>query len=218
MEKMMDVMNGLEMINHDGVAVVGSRTVANRFEKEHFIVTRDIEKLIDDMIKVNGENSQPTNLYDENSQPTNLGNEINVEKYFIESFYVTDRGRTYKEYLLTRDGFSLLVMGYEGTKALKWKLQYIDAFNMMEQEIKRLLQEKLEMEKYITKSVVRQLRIAKEDRDNSWQIQGDRKDIIDEYERFVRSIDESSLTREQRGLLAKIDALRELTGNVWITK
>lgn len=208
MEKMMDVMNGLEMINHDGVAVVGSRTVANRFEKEHFIVTRDIEKLIDDMIKVNGENSQPTNLYDE----------INVEKYFIESFYVTDRGRTYKEYLLTRDGFSLLVMGYEGTKALKWKLQYIDAFNMMEQEIKRLLQEKLEMEEYITKSVVRQLRIAKEDANKSWQIQGDRKAIIDEYERFVRSIDESSLTREQRGLLAKIDALRELTGNVWITK
>ena len=42
----------------------------------------------------------------------------------------------YTEYLLTRDGFSLLVMGFTGSRALEWKLKYIEAFNKMEQAIK----------------------------------------------------------------------------------
>ena len=39
-------------------------------------------------------------------------------------------------YLMDRDGFSLLVMSFKGEKALKWKLDFIDAFNAMEQEIR----------------------------------------------------------------------------------
>ena len=54
----------------------------------------------------------------------------------MESEYTTERGRKYKEYLLTRDGFSLLVMGFTGSRALEWKLKYIEAFNKMEQAIK----------------------------------------------------------------------------------
>lgn len=46
------------------------------------------------------------------------------------------RGNEYTEYLLTRDGFSLLVMGFTGSRALEWKLKYIEAFNKMEQAIK----------------------------------------------------------------------------------
>ena len=41
-------------------------------------------------------------------------------------------GRSQPEYLCTRDGVSLLVMGFTGEGALKWKLKYIDAFNQME--------------------------------------------------------------------------------------
>jgi hypothetical protein len=33
---------------------------------------------------------------------------------------------------MNRDGFSLLVMGFTGKKALEWKLKYIEAFNKME--------------------------------------------------------------------------------------
>jgi phage regulator Rha-like protein len=44
--------------------------------------------------------------------------------------------RTQKEYLLTRDGFSLVVMGFTGQKALQWKLKYIEAFNKMEAQLK----------------------------------------------------------------------------------
>ena len=56
---------------------------------------------------------------------------------FIESKYQHPQNKQYyKEYLLTRDGFSLLVMGFTGAKALQWKLKYIEAFNKMEQYIK----------------------------------------------------------------------------------
>ena len=37
---------------------------------------------------------------------------------------------------MDRDGFSLLVMGFTGKKALEWKLKYIDAFNQMEETLK----------------------------------------------------------------------------------
>lgn len=40
-----------------------------------------------------------------------------------------------KCYLMTRDGFSLLVMGFTGQKALEWKLRYIEAFNEMENSL-----------------------------------------------------------------------------------
>ncbi|EAI3887237.1 Rha family transcriptional regulator [Campylobacter fetus] len=39
-------------------------------------------------------------------------------------------------YNLTRDGFSLLVMGFTGEKAYKWKVEFINAFNKMEAMIK----------------------------------------------------------------------------------
>ena len=42
-------------------------------------------------------------------------------------------------FLMNRDGFSLLVMGFTGKKALEWKLKYIKAFNQMEEQIKSLL-------------------------------------------------------------------------------
>lgn len=58
--------------------------------------------------------------------------------YFIPSTYQDDKGETRNEYLLTRDGFSLLVMGFTGQKALEWKLKYIDAFNQMETALREV--------------------------------------------------------------------------------
>lgn len=104
-------MNEIILQNKNGQILASSRDVAERFGKEHDKVCRDIKKLL-------------------KSQPTKLASE------FIESEYLTDRGRTYTEYLLTRDGFSLLCMGFTGDKALEWKLKYIEAFNKMEETIK----------------------------------------------------------------------------------
>ena len=44
---------------------------------------------------------------------------------FHESSYTAGTGKSYKEYFMNRDGFSLLVMGFTGKKALEWKIKYI---------------------------------------------------------------------------------------------
>ena len=96
----------------DGELVVTSRQIAVNFEKEHKNIIRDIEKLIKEDSSI-------------------LSNAL-----FIESDYTNSNNRKFKEYLLTRDGFSLLVMGFTGSKALQWKLKYIEAFNKMEQTLR----------------------------------------------------------------------------------
>ncbi|WP_353097707.1 phage regulatory protein/antirepressor Ant [Tissierella praeacuta] len=107
--------NLINITNQNGQLVVSSREVARDFEKEHAKVTRDIENLIEGIAK-NGDT---------------------YNHLFIDSKYQNEQNKQwYKEYLLTRDGFSLLVMGFTGKKALTWKLKYIEAFNKMEQALK----------------------------------------------------------------------------------
>ncbi|EDS77330.1 putative antirepressor [Clostridium botulinum C str. Eklund] len=101
--------------NKDGQLVVTSRQIARDFEKEHAKVNRDIENLIEGIAK-NGDT---------------------YNHLFIGTQYQNEQNKQwYKEYLLTRDGFSLLVMGFTGPKALQWKLKYIEAFNKMEKVLK----------------------------------------------------------------------------------
>ena len=52
---------------------------------------------------------------------------------FLQTTYKDSTGRELPEYLLTRDGFTLLAMGFTGAKALTFKVAYINAFNHMEQ-------------------------------------------------------------------------------------
>lgn len=47
-------------------------------------------------------------------------------------------GESVRHYDMDRDGFTLLAMGFTGAKALKWKLRYIEAFNAMEAELRRI--------------------------------------------------------------------------------
>ena len=51
---------------------------------------------------------------------------------FALSDYKTERGKSYRCYDITRDGFSFLCMGFTGSKAGEWKEKYIAAFNEME--------------------------------------------------------------------------------------
>lgn len=103
--------------SYNGVLVADSLEVAERFGKSHKNVLQTIDNLV-------------TNLAAEFSA-TNAES----ESYFIPSDY-QNRGKTYKKYLLTRDGFSLLVMGFTGPAALHWKLLYIEAFTKMEQTLR----------------------------------------------------------------------------------
>lgn len=65
-----------------------------------------------------------------------------TEPNFRLSEYKDKTGRNLPFYNLTRDGFSLLVMGFTGEKAYKWKTEYIKAFNKMEAMLKEKLERK----------------------------------------------------------------------------
>lgn len=83
----------------------------------------------------------------------NLTAEKSAAKFFNETTYKI-RGKEYPMYEMDRDGFSLLVMGFNGEKALKWKLKYIDAFNAMENELKRIYTERQQWQIERDKGVV----------------------------------------------------------------
>ncbi|CAJ1186143.1 hypothetical protein CPEBRM1_ABPJDJAI_00863 [Companilactobacillus paralimentarius] len=103
-------MNNL-VIMKDQQAVTSSLQVAGTFNKSHQHILEAID-----------------NLTVEN--PT-------VKKMFVEGTYKNSRNREYREIFMNRDGFTLLAMGFTGKKALKFKMQYIEAFNKMENELKR---------------------------------------------------------------------------------
>ena len=104
-------MKDLITINQNGQPVASSRDIAEHFEKEHRNVLRDIDDLRKDV--------------------------LNFEQMFFSVEIPDSYGRPQRAYLMNRDGFSLLVMGFTGKSALEWKLKYIDAFNRMEAQIKK---------------------------------------------------------------------------------
>ncbi|ECL0858459.1 Rha family transcriptional regulator [Campylobacter jejuni] len=61
---------------------------------------------------------------------------------FKASKYIDSTGRILPCYKITRDGFSLLVMGFTGEKAYKWKIEFIKAFNEMEKRLRNIEYEK----------------------------------------------------------------------------
>lgn len=63
--------------------------------------------------------------------------EKSANPMFVESMYIhPQNGQEYPMYIMNRDGFTLLAMGFTGEKALQFKLEYINAFNKMEETIK----------------------------------------------------------------------------------
>lgn len=102
-------MNDL-VIMHNKQAVTTSLVLAEAFEKKHQHVLRDIDALKD---------------------VSNFG------QMFFESNEPDSYGRNRRIYFMNRDGFTLIAMGYTGSKAMEFKLKYIDAFNRMEEQIKQ---------------------------------------------------------------------------------
>lgn len=63
--------------------------------------------------------------------------EQNCANEFFHKESYSYNGRCLPMYLMNRDGFLLLAMGFTGKKALQWKLKYIEAFNEMEETLKQ---------------------------------------------------------------------------------
>lgn len=101
----------------DGVPVTTSRAVAEQFGKTHAHLLRDIEKLKQDL------------------EQTDEGKAFSQSNFGL-STGLDSRGKEQPVYLLTRDGFTLLAMGFTGAKAMQFKVAYINAFNRMEQMLR----------------------------------------------------------------------------------
>ena len=98
------------VFNREGRILTTSRDVADYFGKNH----RDVLAAIDDLIGTDG---------------------VGVRNFTQTLWTNSQNGQTYREYAMDRDGFTLLVMGFTGAKARKFKLAYITEFNRMEAEL-----------------------------------------------------------------------------------
>jgi anti-repressor protein len=94
--------------------VVSSKDVAKAFDREHKNVLRDIREL---------------NCSEEYRR---LNFELTIQTVAMPK----GATREDKFYLMTRDGFVLLVMGYKGDRAMRFKEAYIREFNRMEEELR----------------------------------------------------------------------------------
>lgn len=102
-------MSDIILSMRNGKPVVSSRQIAENFDKNHRNVLRAVDNLKEDV--------------------------RNFAQMFFESTEADSYGREQRTYLMNRDGFTLLAMGFTGKAALEWKLKYIAAFNEMEKKL-----------------------------------------------------------------------------------
>lgn len=95
-------------------ARLDSRYVAEAFEKNHKEVLRDIRKMLEPASGLSKEFGQ---------------------RNFAPSSYINNQNKKQPCFCMTRDGFTLLVMGYTGKRAMAFKEAYIKRFNAMEAHI-----------------------------------------------------------------------------------
>lgn len=93
----------------NGQPVTTSLKIAELFGKNHKEVLRDIRDRIS----------------------PNVSNDF-TQRNFAPSSYADSTGRNLPMYYLTRDGFTMVAMGYTGPKAMQFKEAYINEFNKME--------------------------------------------------------------------------------------
>lgn len=96
-------------------AVTSSLKIAEYFGKRHDKVLRAVENAVSNVPKIG-----------------------DVENGLFKTTYTDEKGENRPMYLMNRDIFTFVVMGFTGKKAAEWKWKYIQAFNKME----KLLQER----------------------------------------------------------------------------
>ena len=108
-------MNGIVYRGESNQPLTNSKLVAEVFGKEHRNVVRDIKNLIEGGV-----------LKNEQTQ------------MFEETTYINEQNKqSYPMFIMNQDGFTLLAMGFNGKKAMEFKLKYIEAFNAMKRQIEQ---------------------------------------------------------------------------------
>ena len=106
-------MNDLVYRGESNQPLTNSKLVAEVFGKEHKHVREAIKKLL-----TTAENST-------------------VRQMFSESTYLNEQNKEQPMFVMNQDGFTLLTMGFNGKKAMEFKLKYIEAFNAMKRQIEQ---------------------------------------------------------------------------------
>lgn len=97
----------INLVSSNGQVFASSLDIANVFEKPHDEVLRKIRTFSERGLR-----------------------------NFTESSYLNAQNKQQPMFEMNRDGFAFLAMGFTGKKAEDWKLDFIDAFNLMEVELK----------------------------------------------------------------------------------
>jgi len=172
----------INISNEQGILVVSSREVALNFEKQHRDVLESIRNLISGVAEKSAD-------------------------LFIETEYQHPQNQQwYKEYLLTRDGFSLLVMGFTGQKALEWKLKYIEAFSKMEQQLTSPMQELSPQLQLLINMELKQREIEIAITETKQEVQGIRDTMV---------LDHDSWRKECNNLINRVAKQRGGTGEAY---
>lgn len=165
-------------LNKKDVNVVTSLDVAETFEKEHKRVLQDVRKL-----------------------PCS---EEFRQHNFVLSEYLNQQNHKQPMYYITRDGFTLLAMGYTGEKAMRFKEAYINQFNQMEELLRGKM---LEREKGIAirQSLTKAIQMSSENERMHGHAYSTYTDVVYKavFEKTARQI------REDLGV-SKSDTLRDL--------
>ena len=108
-------MNEIVYRGESNQPLTNSKLVAEVFGKEHRNVVRDIKNLIEGGVLKNEQTPM-----------------------FEETTYINEQNKqSYPMFIMDQDGFTLLAMGFNGKKAMEFKLKYIEAFNAMKRQIEQ---------------------------------------------------------------------------------
>lgn len=145
-------MNEIVYRGESNQPLTNSKLVAEVFGKEHRNVVRDIKNLIEGGVLKNEQTPM-----------------------FEETTYINEQNKqSYPMFIMNQDGFTLLAMGFNGKKAMEFKLKYIEAFNAMKRQIEQsnpsVPQNYLEALKSMVKSEEEKQQLALENKKQQEQI------------------------------------------------
>ena len=136
-----------ELVETDahGECFTTSLKVAAFFGKKHQHVLRDINNLLTEIALVVEQEGLPKSgvvdvqntveglsKFGQSSAPNHSAAEITDRPNFRPTSYQNEQGKMQPMYRLNRNSFMLLAMGWSGQKALRCKLQFLEAFDAME--------------------------------------------------------------------------------------
>lgn len=144
-------MNEIVYRGESNQPLTNSKLVAEVFGKNH----KDVMKAIRNLTEWSAQNCA-------------------VLEMFSESTYLNEQNKEQPMFIMNKDGFTLLAMGFNGKKAMEFKLKYIEAFNAMKRQIEQsnpsVPQNYLEALKSLVKAEEEKQQLALENKKQQEQI------------------------------------------------